>query len=230
MSDLVWTTTQQLADANGVKLLVYGKSGVGKTQLCATAPRPIILAAEPRVLSLRGYAIPVQRVESLAKLAQVYQWCASPTNWPHFDTICIDSLTEIADVLLAGLKVGAKDQRAVQRAYGDMLDQMLGWVRAFRDLPKHVYMSAKQERSKDEATGIMLYQPAMPGQKLGPQLPYMFDEVFAMRIERDAQGAPVHFLQTHADSQYDGKDVSGRLAVYEQPDLTAIIHKIIGHV
>ena len=225
---LEWTTTRQLAASNGTKILVYGKSGVGKTMLCQTAPRPIILAAEPRVMSLRNVEIPTVRIESLQKLSEVYTWCATPTNQQYFDTICIDSLTEIADVLLAGLKVGAKDQRAIQRAYGDMLDQMLVWVRAFRDLPKHVYMSAKQERAKDEATGVMLYQPAMPGQKLGPQLPYLFDEVFAMRVERDANQQPVHFLQTHADYQYDGKDVSGQLAVYETPDLTAIIHKITG--
>jgi hypothetical protein len=223
-----WTTTRQLAASNGVKILVYGKSGVGKTQLCATAPRPIILAAEPRVLSLGQLEIPLVRIASLAQLSEAYAWCASHANSQYFDTICIDSLTEIADVLLAGLKVGAKDQRAIQRAYGDMLDQMLVWVRAFRDLPKHIYMSAKQERSKDEATGVMLYQPSMPGQKLGPALPYLFDEVFAMRVERDANQQPVHFLQTHSDFQYDGKDVSGRLAVYEAPDLSAIINKITG--
>jgi hypothetical protein len=103
----------------------------------------------------------------------------------------------------------------------------MSWVRAFRDLPgKHVYVSAKVEWAKDEASGVMRFQPMMPGQKLGPQLPYLFDEVFYIGVGKDQQGAKFHYLQTQADLQYVAKDRSGSLDAYEPPDLGRVISKI----
>ena len=49
---LKFTTTNQAAQLHGVKALVYGPSGAGKTTLCATAPAPIIISAEAGLLSL----------------------------------------------------------------------------------------------------------------------------------------------------------------------------------
>jgi hypothetical protein len=68
----------------------------------------------------------------------------------------------------------------------------------------------------------------MPGQKLGPQLPYLFDEVFHMGVASDPQGKKYRYLQTEADLQHDAKDRSGLLDAYEAPDLTAIFNKIRG--
>ena len=44
----------------GVKVLVYGAPGAGKTRLCATAPKPFILSAESGLLSLRKEKLPYQ--------------------------------------------------------------------------------------------------------------------------------------------------------------------------
>ena len=108
----------------------------------------------------------------------------------------IDSLSEIAEVVLSTEKRSAKDPRA---AYGEMQDQVSSLIRAFRDLPqKHVYMSAKAERSQSE-TGALLYAPSMPGNKLGQSLPYFFDLVFALRCESDADGAIQRIIQTDTD-------------------------------
>jgi hypothetical protein len=61
-------------------------------------------------------------------------------------------------------------------------------IRAFRDLPgKHVFMTAKLEKSGDEM-GRILYNPGMPGKSLTQGLPYFFDEVLALRVEKDAEG------------------------------------------
>lgn len=39
---------------NGVKVLVYGQAGAGKTHLIRTLPHPVILSAEGGLLSLHG--------------------------------------------------------------------------------------------------------------------------------------------------------------------------------
>lgn len=224
---LNWTTTDKASVAHGVKSLVYGDSGVGKTVLCSTAPNPVILSAENGLLSLRRYSFPVLIIKSLADLIDAYRWLASSAEARQIETACVDSASEIAEVLLATHKATEKDPR---KAYGAVQDQMLGAIRAFRDLPgKHVVITAKMSYEKDEATGAFRYVPSMPGRQLGPQLPYLFDEVFRMGIWEDpATRAKHRYLQTARDLQYDAKDRSGSLEPMEAPNLSAIIQKIKG--
>ena len=56
--------------ASGVKLLVYGAAGVGKTALIATLPSPIVLSAEGGLLSLQSADLPYIDVASLDALRE----------------------------------------------------------------------------------------------------------------------------------------------------------------
>ncbi len=215
------------AHVNGVKILCYGSSGAGKTRLCATTGgKTVILSAEAGLLSLREHDIPFIQIQGIDDIYQAYDYLANDPEGQTFSWICLDSISEIGEVVLSAGKKSAKDPRA---AYGDLQEKMGDLLRAFRDIPgRNVYFSAKQDRIKDEATGIMLYGPSMPGQKLGLQLPYFFDEVFVLRAERSPDGSLVRTLQTFQDVQYTAKDRSGALAPYEDPDLGAIATKISG--
>jgi phage nucleotide-binding protein len=205
-----------------LKVLTYGGAGVGKTTLCATAKDCIIISAESGLLSLRGHDLPVIEVTSLAEVQEAYRFLTESDEAKGFRWVCIDSLSEIAEVVLAQEKKASKDPR---RAYGELQDRMAQLIRAFRDLPRHVYMSAKAERLQDE-NGAMLWNPSMPGQKLGQSLPYYFDEVFALRtkqVEDEVRRA----LQTGSDGVWTAKDRSGALAQFEEPNLETILNKII---
>jgi hypothetical protein len=70
----------------------------------------------------------------------------------------------------------------------------------------------------------------MPGAKLGQQLPYFFDEVFALRVEKGEDGANVRALQCDTDGLWMAKDRSGKLEPWELPNLGEIIQKIGGEV
>ena len=219
-------TTDQLAAVHGVKVLVYGPSGVGKTRLVATAPKPLLISAESGLLSLREFKIPVWPVATLEQLTSAYNWISKSAEAKQFATVCIDSITEIGEVCLANAKARFKDPR---RAYGDLIDRMILILKAFRDLPgKHVYMSAKMEHYRDDFTGTVRNQPSMPGTKLGPALPYLFDEVFHMGIAKDNQGKDYRYLRTALDFQYEAGDRSGTLDPFEPPNLTHIFNKILG--
>mgnify|MGYP000196209797 CR=1 FL=1 len=223
---LTFTTTDQAAQLHGVKALVYGPSGSGKTALCATAPSPIILSAEAGLLSLRKFQIPVIEIKTVEDLTEAHRWCQQSAEARQFATVCIDSISEIGEVVLANAKLQVKDPR---QAYGELIEKMTRTIRAFRDLRgKHVYMAAKMEPVKDETTGIVRYMASMPGSKLGPQLPYLFDEVFRLGINKTPQGEQYRFLQTQPDLQYDAKDRSGALDTIEPPDLNHVITKILG--
>lgn len=224
---LKFSTTDKEAASNGVKVLVYSESGIGKTTLCATAPTPIILSAESGLLALADFKIPVIKIQTLADLIEAYNWVAAGKQGAdQFSTICLDSITEIGEVVLANAKINAKDPR---QAYGDMIEKLTKIIKQFRDLPgKNVYMAAKMERAKDELLGGMLYSPSMPGQKLGPALPYLFDEVFNLRIMQTQNGVKYRALVTEPDSQYVAKDRSGKLDAVEPPDLAKVFNKING--
>lgn len=221
-------STADAAKMHGVKALVYGKAGYGKTYLARTAPSPIVLSAESGVLSLRDVAIPMIQIRTVQDLTEVYNWAVQSQEAKQFATLYIDSISEIGEVVLANAKLQVKDPR---QAYGELIEKMMMAIKAYRDLPgKHIVMAAKQEPIKDEMTGIVQYGPSMPGSKLGPQLPYLFDEVFRLGVGKTPQGVEYRFLQAHPDLQYEAKDRSGSLASIEPPDLNHIFNKIMAGV
>lgn len=238
---LNFTTAAQASSQNGVKALVYGPSGMGKTVLTATMPAPMLISAESGVLSLRQqnlerlfgvgnpsicYNVPMITITSVDDLRDAYNWCAQSAEARQFASIGIDSISEIAEVVLNNAKRQVKDPR---QAYGELLEKMESLIRLFRDLPlKNVYMAAKMEPMKDDLTGVVKYGPSMPGSKLGGKLPYFFDEVFRLGVNKTPQGESYRFLQTQPDLQFEAKDRSGALAPLEQPNLSAIFNKILG--
>lgn len=234
-------TTSQVTANNGVKILTYGDSGLGKTLMCATAPSPFVGSAESGLLSLRKkniekvhgvntpgitYDLPGMHITKLDDVYELYRWFSGAAEAKVYETICLDSLSEIGEVCLHNAKKSYKDPR---QAYGELITQMEELIRAFRDLPgRHVYMTAKMEPVKNELTGVVTFVPSMPGAKLGPKLPYFFDEMFRLAIGKDQSGKEYRYLQTQPDLQYGAKDRSGALDAVEFPSLTSVINKIIG--
>jgi len=211
------------ATAQAVKLLVYGQAGAGKTSLIPTLPTPVILSAEGGLLSIADTNLPFIEITSMDDLREAYKWLTSSAEAAEFESVALDSISEIAEVVLNAEKKINKDPRA---AYGAMQEQMADIIRGFRDLPgKHVYMSAKLEKTQDEM-GRVLYAPSMPGNKTGQSLPYFFDEVLALRVEKDAEGMTRRALMTDGDGLWLAKDRSGKLDVWEDADLGDIIRKI----
>lgn len=217
-------TTGSLA-ANGVKVLVYGQAGAGKTSLIKTLPNPIVLSAEGGLLSIKDADLPYIEISDMDTLKEAYAWLTSSDEAKAYKSVALDSISEIAEVVLNAEKKATKDPR---QAYGAMQEQMADIIRAFRDLPgRHVYMSAKLEKTQDEM-GRVLYSPSMPGNKTGQSMPYFFDEVLALRVEKDAEGAAQRALMCDTDGLWLAKDRSGKLEAWEAPDLGAIIAKIQG--
>lgn len=211
---------------NGAKVLVYGASGSGKTTLIKTLPNPVILSAESGLSSLSDMDLPYEIIDSLEKLYEVYQWLIETEEGQSFNSVAIDSISEIAEVVLSAEKKIAKDPR---QAYGATQEKLTDLIRAFRDIPgKNVYMTAKLEKATDEQ-GRLLYYPSMPGNKLGQALPYFFDHVFAMRAEKDEEGKTQRFLQTENDGLWMAKVRGLSLEAYELPDLGSIIKKLGGN-
>lgn len=210
-------------NVNSVKMLVYGQSGSGKTSLIKTLPEPIVLSAEGGLLSISDSGIPYIEISTIDDLREAYYWLLQSDESKKYQSVAIDSISEVAEVVLLNEKKINKDGRA---AYGEMQETMTEIIRLFRDLPnKNIYMSAKIEKSQDEMQR-MLYQPSMPGNKMSQQLSYFFDEVLALRVEKDQDGKNMRTLMSDSDGLWSAKDRSGKLDQWENPDLGMIINKI----
>ena len=224
---VILTSTKQATAKNGIKVCVYGQAGAGKTVLCATTPdwsKTVILSAEAGLLSIAEADIDVIEIKSLSDLQNAYQWLTEDEQGLSYDWTCLDSISEIAEVILNDAKRNSKDPR---QAYGEMQEKVETAIRAFRDLPRNVYFSAKMESYQDDV-GVVRYQPMLPGKRLPAGLAYFFDEVFLLQVTKDENGAPVRYLQTQADTKYHAKDRSGKLNPQEPADLSVIQHKILG--
>lgn len=217
-------TTRQVAQDFGLKILVHGPAGAGKTRLCATTgdlEHTLIISAEGGLLSIQSFEIDVVQVNSVGDVYEAYEFLRKGDH--KYRWVCLDSISELAEVVLQGEKLRHRDGR---RAYGEMADTVFDLLRGFRNLPYNVVMTAKQAREEDE--GRFLYVPLLPGRQLTQSIAYLFDEVFALRVEPNGEGQPVRLLQTGKSRNYEAKDRSGLLALYETPDLAQLYAKITG--
>jgi len=207
-----------------VKLLVYGQAGAGKTYMVKEiAQACLLISTEGGLLSIAGTDIDHIEVENHEELLEIFQFLQTEEAMKRYKIIALDSISEIAEKVLSDEKLSVKDSR---QAYGEMQDKMQILIRAYRDLPYHVYMTCKAERGVDE-NGSTIWLPSMPGQKLSQQIPYFFDEVLALRVGKNEDGDPVRWLQTQPDGVYTAKDRSGKLAPVEPASLRAIFSKIL---
>ncbi len=226
---LNFTTTDAVTTGAGIKCLIYGKAGVGKTYLLRTAPSPLVISAEGGLLALRKFQIPVAKVTTMDEVREILLWFQTKgTGSERIKTICPDSLSEIGEMSLAVQRGNYTDGRQI---YGGLVEEMLPIIKGFRDLADlgwNVVFTAKQDMTKDEISGGQMIGPAMPGRELGKQLPYMFDELFYLGLAKDDKGDDFRYLRTAPDLQFDAKDRSGALDLFEPPDLAHIFTKIQG--
>ena len=133
------------------KVLVYGDSGIGKTSLIGSLPgRVLIVSAESGLLSLSFAAgddrFDVVEIVTVDDLINVHKHLTGKGH--GYDWVCIDSISEIAEVVLTAEKKKVSDPR---QAYGAVIERVTAAMRAFRDLPIGVYFSAKLAKVKQQA-------------------------------------------------------------------------------
>lgn len=214
-----------LVNDQGAKILIYGAAGAGKTTLCATAPgRKLIIDMESGLLSVRDREdVDVIQVKEAQEILEINELLKSGEL--QYDTVCLDSVSEMSEILLNFEKARHKDPRM---AYGNVQESVTNVMRAYRDLHMHVVFVSKME--KQNVDNVMMYEPKMVGTKLGQSITYFFDEVLALRVieDQDDDGATVksRWLQTDVGQGYTAKDRSGKLDAFEHACLTSVIKKL----
>lgn len=207
------------------KVIVYGPSGVGKTRLCRTAPKPIIISSENKLTSLRDDDIPVIKVSTINDLEDAIVEVSKKKMLKKYLCPCVDSITDIADKAISLEKPNHNDPR---KAYGVVQDKLLDLLRELINKDDRLWYFIAKARMLQNEDNVEIWGPRMPGRQMGPELPYIFDFVLPMRVAEDEDGGGYTYLQTTSldDFRWDAKESSGNLLPREKPDLTYLFKKI----
>ena len=219
--------------SDGIKALIYSEPGNGKTTLAATLDlkRTLIISFESGLLSIldeSGFE-DLQYVEpsNLTDLKEIYDSLKNDKDLAaKYDTIFIDSLSEISDMMLEALKqdptvyTGMKDN---MKLYMINQEKVVGIAKSFRDLKGYnVIMTALAATKTTNMVEKLL--PSMAGQKLADKLPPLYDFVWYLEVTSDGERR----LITQPTSSITAKSRSRKLESAEEPNLGNILLKIKG--
>lgn len=223
----------ELNQLHGVKAIIYGGSGVGKTSqiktLVKAGYKPLVLSAEGGLLSIGNTEVDVIDItkdekgemvkpeERFNNIVKAYDFVSKSKN---YDTIVLDSLTEINQVLMDYLRTKYPDAKNTLQMYGENALVMQKMIKKFRDLPINVVLIALDSIEKDD-TGRRFVTMDLIG-KVASNVPPLFDEVLYMFADENGQRKFV----TNKTDKITAKDRSGKLSPVEEADLGMILNKI----
>ena len=243
-----WSDTSQESASNGINGIIYGRSGIGKSMLAATAPQPLIISREKGLLSLARknielvfgadreditYNIPVMNIETLDDLKAAYVVFNDPANTTDIQTLIVDSLTDITGAEVRSRKrlltSKSGNQANGMKIYGDIADEVLDICYLFKSIKNiNVIFIAQTEPFVDGVSGATRYIPSLAGRKLPHQASYEFDFVWCLNVFDDEEThKSVRKLQTQPNEQYEAKSRAGAIPVLAEPHLGHLFSEIL---
>ena len=222
-----------------LKVLINGLSGAGKTSQVKTIKsagfKPLVISFESGLLSIANSDIDfidgtkdddeklIPKELRLSRLTEIYHFIMSDEAKKKYDTIFIDSLTEICQCMFDALKKEYPERKDNLVLYGELGQKMRDLIKAFRDIPHyHVVFTCLSKIEKDES-GKRYVGYDLIG-SIADKLPQFYDESFYLRVNGEGQR---EFICRATDSII-AKDRSSKLNPIETADLGAIFNKIIG--
>lgn len=205
----------------GAKALIYGPAGTGKTPILNTAPRPLLLACEPGLLSMRGSTIPTWEAYTAARIDEFFKWFFNSAEVKNFDTLGIDSTSQMADIYLQEAKKTIK--HGLQQ-YGKMAEDTMNHLRTlYFTRYKHTYLIAKEEIMT--VNNSQMRRPYFPGQQLNADVPFMYDCI--LHLNKVAIPNVGEQLAFRCVGSYDvmARNRTGTLNEFEPPDFNSIVNK-----
>lgn len=218
-----------LAQNFGVKAVIHGGPGTGKTPLLLTAPDACFAFSEPGLRSIRNCQGPGVVIDTYLKMKDYLDWCTGSAEARRYQVKCFDSISQMAEIILAesesGLYHGGKAPKDPRQNYGEVATRMMGLMNQIFFAPNfHCIMIAK--RGSVESEGVAKYRPYFPGEALNVKIPHLFDSVWSLERGNIPGVVGIHrFIRTAESPSVFARERSGNLAEFEQPDLAQLITK-----
>ena len=163
-------------------------------------------------------------------------WAKDALGIPDLDKysiIYLDSITVASrfcldycksSPLAVSEKTGKPDNRA---AYGMLGQEMIRWLTHLQHSDKSIVVVGILDRIEDDLKRVM-WEPQIEGAKTGKELPGIFDQVLTLQNFKGEDGNMYRAFVCQQQNQwgYPAKDRSGRLELFEAPDLGKLMIKI----
>lgn len=137
-----------------LKVLVYGRSGTGKTHFAGTAPTPVLVLdiKEKGTDTIRNReGVFVLPIETWQDFEEAFWYLDSNRGTEKFQggTIVIETVTQLQDLALEQV-TGGTDGMISRRAWGEAAGLMKTWIMLYRDLPYNVIFVAQDRQTESE--------------------------------------------------------------------------------
>lgn len=221
MSDL--KPAKEFAASYGMKALIYGPPGAGKTPIVNSCPKPVLLATEPGLLSMRNSSVPTYLGYDAKSIDDFFLWVFNSNESKNFDTIAIDSITQMAEHYLTAAEKTNKHGLA---AYGEMANRTMAQLDGlYFTKYKHTYLICKEAAT--ETNRIMVRKPYFPGRELPIKVPHRYDAILRLATHNVPGMGQVRAFRCIASIDEDARDRTGSLNEFEPPDFGALVKKAI---
>jgi len=215
----------------GIRMVLYGKPGVGKTVFGATAPAPLILAVEKGVLSIAKHfkqltVIAIDRYDELKLALAFLRRDAGKT----YKSVVIDSLSEARRKHMDDLLEQHQKTAPSLDLYLANTTELRRLVRDYCDLSINVLFICSIKTEKDDESGGRYISVGLTPQLAG-EMPGYVDLVgyMGVKVMRDAEKKTTveRFILTEPTDRIDAKDRSGKLPRIVQPVTFGVIQDAI---
>lgn len=209
---------RDFAKMYGCKGLIYGPPGSAKTPIINTAPRPVLLACEAGLLSMRTSNVPTFQAFTPERVNEFFKWFFNSNESKAFDTLAIDSAPQMADIYL---QQALKTNKHGKAAYGDMATAVMDNLRPlFYMQQKHAYVICKET---SDAQGMK--RPYFPGQQLNVDVPHLYDFILHLGVKNVPGAGQVLAFQCNQNFDVLARNRTGNLNDYEPPNFAALVQK-----
>lgn len=198
---------------------IYGKAGIGKTSLGATAPDPIFIDAEDgtKGLGARGINVPVVKVNSWNDIRDAW---LKIKDMKEYQTVVIDPTGAFMGLLIAHEKMGGTNPGVMNmNKWVTVKDKFRSFLWDIKRSGKHVLFICHEKIDKDDDS--LLRAPDVSA-NMGTELVNLCDVVGHLRV---VDGKRI--LRVQPDEKNEAKDRFGILtSEIADPNITAIIKTI----
>lgn len=180
---------QATAVKKHIKVMVFGQAGSGKTTFALTAPNAAVIDTERGTDMYAGRdgiaQFGVLRANNLTEIQAAIAFLK--TGKHSFETVILDSLTPVYDVLVGALEAKSKSGEMSYREWGAVKRKMNALYNALLDLPMNVIITAREAVEYETSGRELRKVGAKPD--ADKSLSYVFD--FVLQMNRDKSGTVI---------------------------------------